>query len=428
MRLEKAFRPIDYVKISIFGAALSFIWPSLHTLVIPIRLLELTPEAQKNTYLGILTFCGLMLAALIQPVAGAISDRSRSRLGRRRPFILVGTLLALLFLPSIGLSATFLSLFLGYCLLQCACNTAQGPFQGFIPDLVPEGRRGVASGVKSLAEIIAGVAFVRAVAYFMDMYSGDGGEIWLWLAIGLPGAALLGAMVTTLLTVKETPLSSTGHPFSMKAVFSAYKIDVRGNPGFVWFLVSRLFILMALGTLQSFALYFLKDVIQVPNPAGAAGDLVLTVGVFLLIAVYPAGQLSDRVGRKPIILLSGFVGAVGILVLYFVGTYTSVLVSGGLLGIAAGAFLSANWALATDLVPPGEEARYLGLANLATAGAGALARLIGPVIDFLNARQTGLGYSTMLLACAFYFIFGSVLVLMVKVKPGEASQSHESEE
>jgi Na+/melibiose symporter-like transporter len=418
---ERVFRPIDYVKISIFGAALSFLWPSLHTLIIPLRLLELIPEAQKNTYLGILTFCGSLIAILIQPLAGAISDRVSFRLGRRRPFILVGTLLALLFLPGIGLSGTFLFLFLGYCLLQVACNIAQGPFQAFIPDLAPQNRRGVASGVKNLAEVVVGVAFLRVVAYFMDVYTGAGGEIWLWLAVGFPWIVLLGAMVTTMLTVKEQPLSSSSHPFSVKTMLGAYKIDVKGNPGFVWFLVSRLLILMALGTLQTFALYFLRDVLHVPNPAGAVGDLLIAVGIFLLISVYPAGQLSDILGRKPIILLSGLVGTVGILVLLFAPTYTGVLVCGGLLGISAGAFLSANWALATDIVPAGEEARYLGLTNLATAGAGALARLIGPLIDFLNAKQSGLGYSTMLVACIFYFVLGSAAVMMVRERAREDS-------
>jgi len=204
-------------------------------------------------------------------------------------------------------------------------------------------------------------------------------------------------------------------------MLGAYKIDVKGNPGFVWFLVSRLVILMALGTLQTFALYFLRDVLHVPNPAGAVGDLLIAVGIFLVISVYPAGQLSDRLGRKPIILLSGLVGAVGILVLLLTPTYTGVLVCGGLLGISAGAFLSANWALAIDIIPSGEEARYLGLTNLATAGAGALARLIGPLIDFLNAKQSGLGYSTMLVACIFYFILGSAAVMMVRERAREDS-------
>jgi len=417
--IERVFRPIDYVKISIFGAALAVLWPSLHTIILPLRLLEFAPEAQKNTYLGLLTFTGSLIAVFIQPLAGAISDRFSSRFGRRRPFILVGTLLAVLFLPSIGLSGSFPFLFLGYCLLQVAANIAQGPFQAFIPDLVPQDRKGVASGAKSLAEILGGVAFLRIVAYFMDNYSSDSNEIWLWLAIGLPGLILLGGMIATMLTVKEQPLSPTSQPSAVKTMAGAYKIDAKGNPGFVWFLVSRLFVLMAMVVLQTFALYFIRDVIHHPNPAGVTADLLITVGIFLLLAVYPAGQLSDKLGRKPIILFSGFIGVVGIAVLFFARTYAGILVCGGLLGISAGAFLSTNWALATDLVPPGEEARYLALTNIATAGAGALARLTGPAIDFFNIQQSGLGYSVMLLVCVLYFILGSALVMPVRVKKRE---------
>lgn len=420
MPSERVFRPVDYVKISIFGAALSVLWPSLHTIIIPLRLLEFAPEAQKNTYLGLLTFTGSMIAVFIQPLTGAFSDRFSSPLGRRRPFILVGTLLALLFLPSMGLSGSFPFLLLGYCLLQVATNIAQGPFQAFIPDLVPQGRRGMASGAKSLAEVLGGVAFLRLVAYFMDNYANDGGEIWLWLAIGVPGLILLGGMIATMMTVKEQPLPPGEQPTAAKTMSGAYKIDAKGHPGFVWFLVSRLFILMAMVVLQTFALYFIRDVIHHPNPAGVTADLLITVGVFLLLAVYPAGQLSDRFGRKPIILLSGFVGIVGILVLFFARTYTGMLVCGGLLGISSGAFLSTNWALATDLVPAGEGARYLGLTNIATAGAGALARLIGPVIDFFNAQQSGLGYSVMLLVCVLYFVLGSAAVIPVRKKVRES--------
>ena len=76
--------------------------------------------------------------------------------------------------------------------------------------------------------------------------------------------------------------------------------------------------------------------------------------------------------------------------------------------------MSTNWALATDLVPEGEEARYLGLTNIATAGGAALARLIGPVIDFFNASSPNLGYSVMLGACFIYFIIGSAMLLKVK--------------
>lgn len=404
----------NYLKISIYGAALAFLWPSLHSLVIPLRLLDLVPEVQKNTYLGILTFFGLVLAILVQPLAGAISDRSTFYLGRRRPFILLGTLLALLFLPGIGLSGNFTLLFFSYCLLQCACNIAQGPFQAFIPDLVSQERRGLASGMKSLTEVVVSVALLRIIAYFMDKYSVGGGEIWLWSSLSFLGTILVIAMVITLLGVKEKPPISVSHSLPVANLFRSYLLDLRRQRDFIWFLVSRLFVLMALINLQTFALYFLRDVIRVPNPAAVTGDLLVAVGICLLITVYPAGLLSDKIGRKPVIVSSGVVGAAGILWLLLAQSYTNILICGGLLGISAGAFMSASWALATDLVPLGEEARYLGLTNLATAGAGALARLIGPLIDFLNSQELGLGYSAMLLVCMFYFIIGSILVLKVE--------------
>ncbi len=407
--------PTDYLKISIYGAALALLWPSLHSLVLPLRLLGFVPEAHKNSYLGIFTVSGLMLAALVQRLAGAISDRANFGWGRRRPFIFPGTLLALVFLLGIGLPDTFLFLFLGYCLLQIASNLAQGPFQAFIPDIVPQGQRGRACGVKIVTEVAVSF-FLRVVAHFMDMYSGQGDKIWLWTGIGFLGIMLMKAMVATILLVRELPLPSGSQPLGRTTLFNSYRIDVKQNQDFVWFLLSRLLILMALMTLQSFALYFLRDVVGVPNPAGVAGDLLVAVGIGLLMATYPAGRLSDRFGRKPVIFLSGLVGAVSVLLLLFVRTYPSILVCGVLLGFSAGAFMSANWALATDLVPSGEEARYLGLTNLATAGAGALARLISPMIDFLNSREFGLGYLTMVIVCVLYFILGATLILKVGKK------------
>ena len=90
------------------------------------------------------------------------------------------------------------------------------------------------------------------------------------------------------------------------------------------------------------------------------------------------------------------------------------MLSGGLVGISFGAFLSTNWALATDLVAKGEEARYLGLTNLATAGGAALSRLIGPVIDSFNSHSPGLGYTVMLMACFVYFLLGSLLIMKIR--------------
>ncbi len=410
----RGFGSIDYIKITIFGFALAALWGSLHTIIIPLRLLDFVAEAEKNTYLGLLTFVGLMLAIVVQPIAGAISDRSGFRWGRRRPYILIGAIAAMLFLPGIGLAGSYIAIFFVYCLLQISANTAQGPYQAFIPDLVPGRRRGLASGVKTLLEILGGVALLYPLALFMDRYATGQGVFWLWLALGALAIVLLGAMIATLLTVKERPGSGSQLPL-LAILYKSFKIDVKANRDFVWFLVSRLLILMAFTTLQTFALYFLKDVVGVANPAAATAQFSIVAVAGMLAVVYPAGRLSDRVGRRPIAIASALLGALGIVLIFlFQHSYILIIFSGGLVGISFGAFMSTNWALATDLVAKGEEARYLGLANLATAGGAALARLIGPVIDFFNAYSPGLGYSVMLLACFVYFIAGSLLLLKIR--------------
>jgi len=410
------FRSVDYVKIAIFGFALAALSSSLHAIILPLRVLDFVTESEKATYLGLLTFAGLVVAMVVQPMAGAISDRSRFRWGRRRPYILLGTIAAVLFLAGIGPGGSYVTIFIIWCLLQASSNTAQGPFQAFIPDLVPEGKRGLASGVKVLLEIVGGVALLRLIGYLMGLRFTGGGDSWLWLALGTLAVVLLGAMLATVLTVKERPGTGGPQPPLFSTLYRTFKIDVKANPDFIYFLVSRLLFIMALTTVQTFTLYFLKDVAGIANPAAATADLLIVVGICMLAVVYPTGRLSDRIGRRPIVVSSGLLGALGIALLFFSHSYGYIMFCGGLLGISAGAFMSTNWALATDLVAKGEEARYLGLTNLATAGGAALARLIGPVIDFFNALTPNLGYKVMLLACFLYFLIGSALLMKIKGK------------
>lgn len=416
--MNDRFRRIDYFTITVFGFATSALWSSLHSIVLPLRLLDFVGEAQKNTYLGLLTFAGLVLAIIIQPVAGSLSDSSSLRWGRRRPFILGGTLAALMFLPGIGLAQTFAMLFAAYCLLQVSANIAQGPYQALIPDLVPTGKRGLASGVKTLLEMLGGLALVRLIGYLMGKYSAGGGTYWLGWVLGSLGAVLLAAMLATILSVKEKPLPTYPRlAFFPGVLRRSFRIDIKAKPDFILFLVSRLLIIMALTTLQTFALYFLRDVIGVSNPAEVTADLLIVVGIGMLTIVYPAGRLTDRIGRRPVGVFAGFLGALGIVVFFLAADYARIMFGGAIIGIATGAFMSSNWALATDLASKGEEARYLGLTNLATAGGSALARLAGPGIDFFNQSAAGLGYQLMLGACFIYFVVGAILLLRIKVQP-----------
>jgi len=408
------FRPIDYVKITVFGFAIAALWGSLHTFIIQQRLPYLVAESEGTLWFGVLTLAGSVIAMVVQPIAGAISDRSSFSWGRRRPYILLGTILAILFLPGIGLCGNYITFLIIYCLLQISCNVAQGPFQAFIPDLVPETKRGLASGVKSLLEFVGGITLVWVILNFMERYFTEQGGPWLWYALALLAFFMLGAMVATVLTVKERPGGDGSQLPLLPTLSRSFKIDVKASPDFILFLVSRFLILTALITLQRYVYFFLMDVVGVANPVTVLKELLFAVGICMVIVVYPAGRLSDRIGRRPVVISSGLLGALGILLLFFSHSYGAIMFCGALLGISSGAFMSSNWALATDLVPKGEEARYLGLTNLATAGSGALVGLMGLVIYFFNVSIPGVGYQVMLGACFIYFAAGSLLLMKIK--------------
>jgi len=423
---DKEFGRFDYAKITIFGLAMSALWVSLHSIILPLRIADFIPVGRQATYLTLLTVPGLLLAIAVQPIAGAFSDRSGFRWGRRRPFILIGAIATLSFLPGIGLAGRLSILFAIYYLLQISTNTALGPYLAFIPDLVPEGKRGLASGVKGLLEIAGGGVAIWLIGNLMGNYSiGDGGW-WLWLSLGILGAIFLGTMIATVVTVKEKPgagvaklpsLSTLSKTFriDVKArLYKSFKIDVKANPDFIRFLLSRLFFIIPLTAFQAFGLYFFRDYLGVVNPSAVMGRFSLVSSLCMVGMVYPAGFLSDRFGRKPVGLISGLIAALGIGLLFFFRSYDFILIAAILMGIGFGGLMASNWALATDVVPKDEAGKYIGLTNLASAGGSALARLQGPMIDYFNARRFGLGYTAMLTTSFTSLIVSSALLWRIK--------------
>jgi Na+/melibiose symporter-like transporter len=391
---------------NIYWFGLAFMWNALHPIVLPALLLRFVPEALKNTYLGAMTFVGLMLAMMIQPLAGAWSDRTRSRWGRRRPWMVAGTLASLGCLAIMAGAREMGVLALGYVLLQLFSNMAHGPAQGLIPDLIPPARHGLASGIKNLFDM-GGLVVTSLVAGQLMASDAPG------IAFAIIAVVLTVSATTTILATREA-VGGIPHIAPGKAI--SLLSDLRRYPAYAEMLVARFLILLGIYVVQSFAQYYIRDWLGMANAAAVTGNLMAAIGLALTLLVFPAGWLSDRIGRWSLNIVAGVVAAIGIGLLVFARSVEAVYAFGAIIGMATGVFVSVNWALATDLVPATEGGKYLGFTNLATAGAGALSRLGGPLIDGVNALRPGafLGYPVAFGLAALATLAGALLLRHVR--------------
>jgi MFS family permease len=377
-----------------YWVGLSFMWNVIHPIMLPAVLRLMVPDNQKNTVLGLLTFVGLLLAMIIQPISGALSDRWVSKWGRRRPLITFGTLFDFVFLAMLAWAGGLTWVFIGYIGLQLSSNIAHGPLQGLLPDQVPPEQLGTASSIKIFIDMFVMAAATITAGFLIDPNSTKPVLI-MSIVIGL--LAITGGL--TILGTREKPsLKKEGEPV-MKTLMGTFKIDFRANTSY-WFLIALRFVfLFGIYGVQRFAQNFIGDVLQAANPALETGIIMGALTVALLIFAVVAGWLNDRYDSKKIMIAASVITAIGCVLLAFARTRISLIGFGSIIGAGMGLFLTSNWALANRLAPPDEAGKYIGLTNIATAGAGALAGLLGPIIDSLNYAYLGAYYG-------YIFLFG----------------------
>lgn len=380
-----------------YWVGLSFMWNSLHVIVLPAVMVHLVPEAYKNTYLGVLTMLGLLLAVIVQPISGALSDRWASPWGRRRPLIALGTAFDLVFLAFLGWAGGLGWLALGYIGLQLSSNVAHGPLQGLMPDVVPREQHGRASGIKNLMDMGGLVAASLLVGRLLRPEERHPVEV-----VSLMAVVLVVAAAITLLGVREVPTAAGKR--EDERISLTLLSDV--TPAYRWLIASRFFYLAGVYGIQAFAQYYVRDVLAVPNPIQLTGDLLASITLALIFFAIFGGWAGDRIGHRRMLFIASGIGAVGCLSLMAARTPATLLGFGSILGVGIGLFLTSNWALANQLAPPEEAGKYLGLTNLATAGAGVFGRLEGPLIDLLNRARPGAWWGYMMI-----FILGMVFML-----------------
>ena len=377
------------MNLSLYWLGINVIWAGLGYVIYQARFTAMFGETFAPTYVAALESIPLLIAVFVQPTVAAISDYTITRWGRRKPYIFIGSLLDVVFLFGIATSNTFVAILAFVILLQCSSNFAQGPFQGYVPDLVPKPQVGAASGLMGVMIILGQVIGVAIATIGVAQLGGnpfpngtpEAGE-YAQQAFFLPTLGLavieIVTMIPLVLFVQEGRHAPSREGRSWLQIgLGAWGTDILRERSYVWLLISRLFFLMAPSLLLFLGLFFLTRTLHIPIEDTGPPILIITLvmGGLTGLTTFPAAKLSDRVGRKKMIYVAIALGAVGMTLVALSPNFPFMVLALIPVGISAGTFLAVDWALMTDIIPKATSGRYMGISNVATAASGPLARL-----------------------------------------------------
>ena len=423
----------DYFGVSIYWLGLSFFWGAMLTLVLPNRVDELF-HADKDRILTLVASSGAAVATIAQVFFGAWSDTSRSRFGRRRPFLLVGTLGAcatLLFFPG---ARTLLALLAVFLLIQFWINVGSGPYQGLMPDLIPPAKHGTAAAWMGAASIVgriggpvvASVLLRPAIQNRLTTQApwlhrlGDNRGLSLLTLVFI--AVLLGTMLLTLFAARETPLDASSKKVGVgETIMGIVRVPLRPYPSFVWLLVSRLGIMLGVYTVSFCLLYYIRDTLGYPDKGESLAILtnfLLISTVTGIVGTIPAGVISDKIGKTPILFFANAVCMASGLAFALSHDLTMAYIAAGIFGAGYGAFVAVDWALACNLLPPDSPAKYLGIWAISDTLSQVVAPLMaGPLAFWINGHVgAGVGYRALMLLALVYFGLGTFAIRFIREK------------
>lgn len=365
--------------IAIYALAMFGIWMAINlpaSVTLALRISEIDPDGKTTSY-SIAAGIGTLTAVLANPLFGRLSDRTRSRFGRRRPWIAIGLLGTTAGAAVIGFSDTFPMLLLGWILMQAFVNAAIAAILAIVADRVPESQQGFIgslSGAASAASVVIGIFFIQAF------------PTSILAQIGLPVAVALVFGAALLAVFKDdAPAAEPLPQFGLKEFFGSFFINPRREPDFAWLLLALFLIFSACGVVSTYTVYLLQDLIAVPEDqiSGAITLSYAVPGIVAFVAGPLGGWVGDRLGRrKPVMIFAALVGAAGMVI---IATSTTVvqfligvtLVSGVSGGLILGSYIAFGIAAMRDKLAA---ARNLGVVNIAITLPFSIIPFIAPVL------------------------------------------------
>lgn len=431
----------EQIKINLFWFANNFHWIALISVVIPAQVAVYFGDANKSINLAAVVVGGTFAAFIVNPLTGSISDYARTRLGRRRPFMIAGTVFNVLTLVGFAfVGQTFVStplsvptivaMALLFLALQVSNNFANAPWSAIIADKVPAAQRGSASGwfgISTLLGTIGGFLFAGTLVHYgtgtVDKQAFAHEVFIFYLALA---AVQTFFVAVTVFTVHET-LPAHQVTFTWGDFLKRFRLESRKYPDFTWVLLTRVMVMTGIWSVNTFLVYYFSDVLKRTNATGDVSTFFFPIVLgSSLITTFLGGTLSDRVGRKPLVYLSGAMMTITCLLFILVPAVTSSLsmlfaasmVAAGFFGLGYGAYTSVDWALATDVLPPTDQyGKDMGI----WSAAGIIPQVIGVtvggvIINVLHnsGANKNLGYSVLFSIAVVLFGLGTLLVRQVK--------------
>ncbi|WP_145750494.1 MFS transporter [Nitrospirillum amazonense] len=376
------------------------------SVLLPNQVAALDPAA-KAANLAIVMSITSIFSTLTTPIAGALSDRTRSRWGRRSPWIALASLIGSMCLFGVSLVTSLWSITVLWVMAAIAYNAMQGPLSTVVADRFAPANRGTASG-------------------FIGAGMTAGGTVGIIVAGQLAGQLVLGYLVFALAVAaccvafvflnREVPSAHLKPaPFSLPGFLRSFWIDPRKHPDFGWAFLGRFTIYMGYQGVVTYQLYILRDYIQlsVDQANVVIGNISAITFVMLLFSGLVSGFLSDRVGRrKPFVFFSSVIMAAACVVPLITPTVEGMYLYAGIVGLGYGAFTAVDMALMTQVLPrdTGSTGKDLGILTTAIN----IPQAISPVMSAWLLGLSGGDYSVLFIAAILFVFASSFFVLPIR--------------
>jgi len=402
-------RWIALIALANLGLYLAYLGPI--SVLLPNQVQAIAGAAHKVAVLGWVTGIGAAVAMIANPVAGALSDRTASRFGRRRPWIAGGALAGAAALVLLAGQHALAGVILGWCLAQAGLNAMQASLSAAVPDQVPVAQRGAVSGWIGLPQ---SVGVLLAVVLVTDVVAGNGGYVLL-------AGCVVACALPFALSTPDLRLPRSGRPpLHWRAFARSFWLSPRRYPDFAWAWLTRFAVNLGNAMTLLYLLYFLRDRLHYGRlfPGHKAEDgLVVLILLYLagvVITVVAGGVVSDRTGRRKLpVTVAGLVMALAAALLALWPSWQAAMAAAAIMGLGYGVYLSVDAALVTQVLPSAAgRAKDLGLINIANSGP----QVLAPAIAAPLVSQLG-GYPSLYLTVAVVTVLGSLFVQRIRSVP-----------